>query len=76
MRLLFHSLPRHGVDQINNGTAEANVFMKRSPTGKPFADLSAAMAKAAVLTEHLNMIPVIDQERVPERSILNEFIGS
>ena len=67
---------RIAVDQINNGTAEANVFMKRSPTGKPFADLSAAMAKAAVLTEHLNMIPVIDQERVPERSILNEFIGS
>lgn len=67
---------RIAVDQINNGTAEANVFMKRSPTGKPFADLSAAMAKAAVLTEHLNMIPVIDQDRVPERSILNEFIGS
>lgn len=67
---------RIAVEQVNNGTAEANVFMKKSPTGKPFADLSAAMAKAAVLTEHLNMIPVIDQDRVPEKSILNEFIGS
>ena len=67
---------RIAVEKINDGTAEANVFMKRSPTGKPFADLSRAMAKAGVLTEHLNKIPVINPEYVPERSILNEFIGS
>ena len=64
------------VDAINKGTAEPNVFMEKSGTGKPFADLSRAMARAGVLMEHLNIIPVINPEYVPERSILNEFIGS
>lgn len=67
---------RNAVDMVNKGTCKPNVFLEKSSSGKPFANLSQAMARAGVLTEHLNMIPVINPAHVPERSILNEFIGS
>ena len=59
-----------------SGTLEPNVFMERSETGKPFADLDAAIARAGKLLKHLELIPVVDPARVPESSILNEFISN
>jgi uridine kinase len=50
--------------------------MEKSATGKPFADLSAALTKAAKLQSHLHKIPVVDPDQVPAESILNEFIGA
>ena len=64
------------LDKALNGSIEPSVFMEKSPTGKPFADLSAALVKANKLMGHLGKIPVISPEQVPAESILNEFIGS
>ena len=66
---------RDAMDQAIKGTIAPNVFMERSVTGKPFADLSQAMARASKLIGHLEKIPVISPEQVPTESILNEFIG-
>ncbi len=57
------------------GELEPNIFMDKSLTGKPFADLSAALDRCARLKRHLEKIPVIDQDWIPDRSILNEFIS-
>lgn len=62
--------------QALDGTIEPNIFMDKSKTGKPFADLNKALARAGKLVEHLEKIPVVDPKLVPEVSILNEFIGS
>ena len=67
---------REALRDAYNGTLEPNVFMERSNTGKPFADLERAIEKAGKLIKHLEQIPVVDPSRVPEVSILNEFIGS
>lgn len=64
------------MDQAMKGTIAPSVFMEKSATGKPFADLSAALNKAAKLQSHLNKIPVVDPAQVPAESILNEFIGA
>ena len=64
------------LDKALKGSIEPSVFMEKSPTGKPFADLSAALSKANKLMGHLGKIPVISPEQVPEESILNEFIGA
>ena len=62
--------------QALDGKIAPNIFMDRSNTGKPFADLNKALARAGKLVEHLEKIPVVDPKLVPEVSILNEFIGS
>jgi len=67
---------RAAQEQALNGTIKPNIFMDRSNTGKPFADLNKALARAGKLVEHLEKIPVVDPKLVPEVSILNEFIGS
>ena len=64
------------MDQAMKGTIAPSVFMEKSATGKPFADLSAALNRAAKLQSHLNKIPVVDPAQVPAESILNEFIGA
>jgi uridine kinase len=64
------------LDKALKGSIEPSVFMEKSPTGKPFADLSTALVKANKLMGHLGKIPVISPEQVPAESILNEFIGS
>ena len=58
------------------GTLPPNVFMERSNTGKPFADLDYAIEKAGKLLKHISEIPPINPSWVPEASILNEFISS
>lgn len=67
---------RKALDSCADGTLSPNVFMERSATGKPFADLPRAIETAKKLLSHLEDIPVIDPSRVPEASILNEFISS
>ena len=67
---------REALASAADGTLTPNVFMERSNTGKPFADLPSAISKAKKLLAHLEEIPVIDPSRVPEASILNEFISS
>ena len=64
------------LDQALKGSIEPSVFMEKSPSGKPFADLSSALVKANKLMGHLGKIPVISPDQVPAESILNEFIGS
>ena len=66
---------RSALKQVEKGTIEPSVFMERSNTGKPFADLSAALAKASKLIGHLDKIPVVSPDQVPAESILNEFIS-
>ena len=61
--------------QVEKGVIEPSVFMEKSNTGKPFADLSSALAKANKLIGHLEKIPVVSPEQVPAESILNEFIS-
>ena len=61
--------------QALDGMIAPNIFMDRSNTGKPFADLSAALAKASKLIGHLDKIPVVSPDQVPAESILNEFIS-
>ena len=58
-----------------DGTLPPNVFMEKSDTKKPFADLSLALSTASKLMEHLKEIPRINPEFVPAQSILNEFIS-
>ena len=66
---------RSALKKVEKGTIEPSVFMEKSNTGKPFADLSAALAKASKLIGHLDKIPVVSPEQVPAESILNEFIS-
>ncbi len=66
---------KEAMEAAINGTIKPNVFMEKSITGKPFANLSQAMARASKLIGHLEKIPVVNPEQVPEESILNEFIG-
>ncbi len=66
---------KEALDKVEGGSIEPSVFMEKSPSGKPFADLSAALVKANKLMGHLGKIPVISPEQVPSESILNEFIG-
>lgn len=61
--------------RVEKGVIEPSVFMEKSNTGKPFADLSSALAKANKLIGHLEKIPVVSPEQVPAESILNEFIS-
>ncbi len=61
--------------QVEKGTIEPSVFMEKSTSGKPFADLSAALAKASKLIGHLDKIPDVSPDQVPAESILNEFIS-
>ena len=67
---------RKALDDAKDGVIAPNVFMERSNTGKPFADLDRAIEEAGKLIKHLEEIPVIDPSRVPDASILNEFISS
>lgn len=60
---------------VKDKTITPNCFMEQSNTGKSFADLSKALDKARKLIEKLEKIPVCDPSRVPEESILLEFIG-
>lgn len=62
------------LDMAQKGELTPSVFMEKSNTGKPFADLSSALAKCSKLVKHLEKIPVINPEHVPAESILNEFI--
>ena len=61
--------------QVEKGTIAPSVFMEKSTSGKPFADLSSALAKASKLIGHLDKIPVVSPDQVPAESILNEFIS-
>ena len=78
--LIIAPMALHDIDeameQAMNGTIAPSVFMEKSNTGKPFADLSSALAKAAKLQAHLHKIPVVIPSQVPAESILNEFIGA
>ena len=67
--------PEEALEKALKGNIEPNVFMERSTTGKPFADLSAALVRANKLMGQLAKIPVISPDQVPHESILNEFIG-
>ena len=67
---------KEAMEKALKGSIEPSVFMERSPSGKSFADLSAALVKANKLLGHLGKIPVISPEQVPAESILNEFIGA
>lgn len=66
---------KSAMKKVEKGVIEPSVFMEKSNTGKPFADLSAALAKASKLIGHLEKIPVVSPEQVPAESILNEFIS-
>lgn len=59
-----------------NGTLDSNIFMEKSNTNKPFADLSLALSTASKLVEHLKEIPKVNPDFVPTQSILNEFISA
>lgn len=61
---------------VEKGSIEPSVFMEKSPTGKPFANLATALATADRLMGQLGKIPVISPDQVPEESILNEFIAA
>ena len=67
---------KKALDAAANGSLAPNVFMEKSATGKPFADLDRAIEEAGNLLKHLDEIPVVDPSRVPDASILNEFISS
>jgi len=67
---------KKALEDAADGDIAPNVFMEKSNTGKPFANLEKAIEDAGRLLRHLNEIPVIDPSRVPEASILNEFISS
>ena len=66
---------RESIEQVKKNSIEPSIFMAKSNTGKPFADLSKSLARARKLIEHLEKIPVCDPSRVPNDSILLEFIG-
>ena len=67
---------KESLEQVSKNSIEPSIFMARSNTGKPFADLSKALNRASKLVEHLEKIPVCDPSRVPQDSILLEFIGN
>ena len=67
---------KEALDKALRGSIEPSVFMEKSPSGKAFADLSAALVKANKLMGDLGKIPVISPDQVPAESILNEFISA
>ena len=73
--MILYWISKGYLKKVEKGTIEPSVFMEKSNTGKPFADLSAALAKASKLIGHLDKIPVVSPEQVPAESILNEFIS-
>ena len=73
--LALHDISE-AMKQVEKGSIEPSVFMEKSVTGKPFADLSTALDRASRLMGHLGKIPVVGTDQVPEQSILNEFIGA
>lgn len=73
--LALHDL-KEALAQVADNSISPSVFMQKSPTGKPFADLSKALSRARKLVEHLEKIPKCDPSRVPADSILLEFIGN
>ena len=66
---------RAALKKVEKGSIEPSIFMEKSKTGKPFADLSSALRKAGKLIDHLDKIPVVSPDQVPAESILNEFIS-
>lgn len=66
---------KKAMDAYEAGTLTPSSFMNKSNTNKPFADLDKALARARKLLNHLNKIPVCDPKRVPDNSILLEFIS-
>jgi uridine kinase len=66
---------KESLEKVSKNSIEPSIFMARSNTGKPFADLSKALNRASKLVEHLEKIPKCDPSRVPQDSILLEFIG-
>ena len=66
---------RAALKKVEKGSIEPSIFMEKSNTGKPFADLSSALRKAGKLIDHLDKIPVVSPDQVPAESILNEFIS-
>ena len=72
--LALHDL-KEALEQVKNKTIKPSVFMQKSNTNKSFADLSKALNRASKLVEHLEKIPKCDPSRVPQDSILLEFIG-
>ncbi|MCR5804156.1 MAG: hypothetical protein K6G47_07815 [Clostridia bacterium] len=73
--LALHDL-KEALEQVKENTIKPSVFMQKSNTPKPFADLSKALNRARKLVEHLEKIPKCDPSRVPQDSILLEFIGN
>lgn len=67
---------KESLEKLASNSIDPSIFMARSNTGKSFADLSAALSRARKLVEHLEKIPVCDPSRVPDDSILLEFIGN
>ena len=67
---------KEALEQVKENTIKPSVFMQKSNTPKPFADLSKALNRARKLVEHLEKIPKCDPSRVPQDSILLEFIGN
>ena len=67
---------KEALAKLSSNTIEPSIFMARSTTGKAFADLSSALNRARKLVDHLEKIPVCDPSRVPNDSILLEFIGN
>lgn len=66
---------KEALDQLKRDVIGPSCFMEKSNTTKKFADLSKALNRARKLVEHLEKIPVCDPSRVPENSILLEFIA-
>ena len=72
--LALHDI-KEALEQVSSKRIEPSIFMAKSNKNKPFADLSKALNRARKLVEHLEKIPVCDPSRVPDDSILLEFIG-
>lgn len=72
--LALHDI-KEAQQSVVDRTIAPSVFMEDSDTGKPFANLSKALKTASELIEKLELIPVCDPKKVPEKSILSEFIG-
>ena len=73
--LALHDL-QEALTQVADNSIRPSVFMQKSNTNKSFADLSKALNRARKLVEHLEKIPKCDPSRVPNESILLEFIGN
>lgn len=63
------------LSRLEKGTIDASVFMARTKPPKAFANLDTAVLRAGQLYHDLSRIPEVDPGRVPEHSILKEFIG-